>query len=287
MAVADPVVISCAVAGSIVTGNPNQPHTRDDVISETLAAAHAGAAIVHIHARTPGGGISHDPDDFVAIREAVRAEDCDVILNFTTGGSLGMGPDERRRSLEAGPEVASLNCGTLNFGPNGAVFLNPPDLIADLAAEMLTRGILPEYECFDFGMAVTAARMAREREGAPGTMHMVLGVIGGAPSGVDSVVTFARMVPDGVPWMVTAIGRENFPIMAVTIALGGHVRTGLEDVVYTAPGRHAAGNAELVQRAVTLCEAIGRPVANPAVARDLLGIRKTPPAVLQLPDQAV
>ncbi len=103
MAVADPVVVSCAVAGSIVTGNPNQPHTRDDVISETLAAAQAGAAIVHIHARSPGGGISHDPDDFIAIREAVRAEDCDVILNFTTGGSLGMGPDERRRSLEAGP----------------------------------------------------------------------------------------------------------------------------------------------------------------------------------------
>ena len=82
------------------------------------------------------------------------------------------------------------------------------------------------------------------------------------------------MVPDGVPWMVTAIGRDNFPIMAVTIALGGHVRTGLEDVVYTAPGRHAQGNAELVQRAVTLCEAIGRPVANPAVARDLLGIQE-------------
>ncbi len=287
MAVADPVVVSCAVAGSIVTGNPNQPHTRDDVISETLAAAQAGAAIVHIHARSPGGGISHDPDDFIAIREAVRAEDCDVILNFTTGGSLGMGPDERRRSLEAGPDVASLNCGTLNFGPNGAVFLNPPDLIASLAAEMQTRGIVPEYECFDFGMAVTAARMARAREGAPGTMHMVLGVIGGAPSSVDSVTTFMRMVPDGVPWMVTAIGRENFPIMAVTIALGGHVRTGLEDVVYTAPGRHAQGNAELVQRAVTLCEAIGRPVANPAVARDLLGIQKTPPPVLQLPDQAV
>jgi 3-keto-5-aminohexanoate cleavage enzyme len=284
MAVADPVVISCAVAGSIVTGNPNQPHTRDDVISETLAAAQAGAAIVHVHARAPGGGISHDPDDFVAIREAVRAEDCDVILNFTTGGSLGMGPDERRRSLEAGPEVASLNCGTLNFGANGAVFLNPPDLIASLAAEMQTRGILPEYECFDFGMAVTAARMARERVGAPGTMHMVLGVIGGAPSSVDSVATFTRMVPDGVPDGHRDRARE-LPIMAVTIAL--EVTFARARGCRLRPGRHAQGNAELVQRAVTLCEAIGRPVANPAVARDLLGFQKTPPPVLQLPDQAV
>jgi 3-keto-5-aminohexanoate cleavage enzyme len=287
MAVADPVIISCAVAGSIVTGNPNQPQTRDDVIEETIAAAQAGAAIVHVHARARDGGITHDPDDFVAIREAVRAEGCDVILNFTTGGSLGMGPDERRRSLEAGPEIASLNCGTLNFGAGGAIFLNPPDLIASLAAEMQTRGIVPEYECFDFGMAVTAARMAGEREGAPGTMHLVLGVIGGAPSSVDSVTTFTRMVPDGVPWMVTAIGRENFPIMAVTIALGGHVRTGLEDVVYTGPGRYAQGNAELVQRSVGLCEAIGRPVANPAQARELLGVGTPPPPVLQLPDDAV
>ncbi len=287
MAVADPVVISCAVAGSIVTGNPNQPRTRDDVIEETLAAAQAGAAIVHVHARAPHGGVSHDPHDFVAIREAVRAEDRDVILNFTTGGSLGMGPEERRRSLEAGPEIASLNCGTLNFGPDGAVFLNPPDLIADLAAEMQTRGIVPEYECFDFGMAVTAARMARAREGAPGTMHLVLGVIGGAPSNVDAVTTFTRMVPDRVPWMVTAIGRHNFPIMAVTIALGGHVRTGLEDVVYTAPGQYAGGNAELVERSVRLCEAIGRPVANPAQARELFGVGAPPPPVLQLPDEAV
>jgi len=287
MAFADPVIISCAVAGSIVTGNPNQPQTRDDVIEETIAAAAAGAAIVHIHARAPGGGISHDPDDFIAIREAVRAEGCDVILNFTTGGSLGMGPDERRRSLEAGPEIASLNCGTLNFGPAGVVFLNPTDLIASLAAEMQTRGIVPEYECFDFGMAVTAARMAREREGAPGTMHLVLGVIGGAPASAESVAMFERMVPAGVPWMATAIGRDNFPIMAVTIVLGGHVRTGLEDVVYTAPGRHAESNAELVERAVSLCDAIGRPVANPAQARELLGVQSPPPPVLQLPDEAV
>ncbi len=101
---------------------------------------------------------------------------------------------------------------------------------------------------------------------------MVLGVIGGAPPTVESIQLFARLVPSGVPWMVTAIGRHNFPMMAVTLALGGHVRTGLEDVVYVAPGVFAESNAQLVTRARGLCEAIGRPVATPAQAREILGI---------------
>lgn len=272
----DPVVVTCAVAGGIITGNPSQPHTRDEVVREVLEAARAGASVAHIHARTREGGITQSPDDYVAIRDAVRA-DSDIVLNFTTGAKLGMPPEERRQSLQAMPDLASLNCGSLNFGPDGAVFLNPPALIDDLAAEMDTRGIVREYECFDFGMAVAARRMAESASGPPGIMHLVLGVIGGAPPTVDSVTMFARMVPEGVPWMVTAIGRHNFPIMAVTIALGGHVRTGLEDVVYSAPGEYAPSNAALVERAVTLCETIGRPVATPAQARGLFGVTSTHP----------
>jgi 3-keto-5-aminohexanoate cleavage enzyme len=103
-------------------------------------------------------------------------------------------------------------------------------------------------------------------------MHMVLGVIGGAPANVDTVSLFAGLVPPGVPWMVTAIGRHNFPIMAVTLALGGHIRTGLEDVAYVAPGEFAQSNAQLVTRARALCDAVGRPVATPAQAREILGI---------------
>jgi 3-keto-5-aminohexanoate cleavage enzyme len=267
----DPVVITCAVSGGIITDNPNQPETRDDVIRNVLAARDAGAAVVHVHARSVDGGVTQDPGDYLAIKEAVRADGIDVVLNFTTGAKLGMPAEERRRSLEAQPDVASLNAGSLNFGPAGDVFLNPPALISDLAAEMDRRGIVREFECFDFGMAVTAERMVRSASGAPGVMHLVLGVIGGAPPTVDSVTMFQRMVPEGVPWMVTAIGRHNFPMMAVTIALGGHVRTGLEDVVYVAPGQFAPSNAALVQRAVALCQAIGRPVATPAEAREILG----------------
>jgi 3-keto-5-aminohexanoate cleavage enzyme len=271
--VPQPVIVTCAVAGGIVTGNPNQPHTRDDVIREVRAARDAGAAIAHIHARLADGGISQAPEDYLAIKQALRSDAADIVLNFTTGGKLGMPPAQRRLSLQAEPEVASLNCGSLNFGPDGAVFLNPPALIEDLADEMDRRGIVREYECFDFGMAVTAARMAGRASGSPGVMHLVLGVLGGAPPTVESVTMFARMVPDRVPWMATAIGRHNFPIMAVTMALGGHVRTGLEDVVYSTPGEYASSNAVLVERAVALARAIGRPVATPAQAREILGAR--------------
>lgn len=266
-------MLTCAVAGGIVTGNPNQPATREQVIEEAVGAARAGASIVHIHARTTGGEMTQAPEDYLAIKQAVREQVDDVVLNFTTGGKLGSPAEERRRSLQADPELASLNCGSLNFGPDDVVFMNPKSLIEELAEEMADRNIVPEYECFDMGMAVTAARLATTARGAPGFVHMVLGVIGGAPASVESIQLFARMVPDGLPWMVTAIGRHNFPMMAVTLALGGHIRTGLEDVVYVAPGEYAQSNAQLVTRARTLCEAIGRPVATPAQAREILQIR--------------
>jgi 3-keto-5-aminohexanoate cleavage enzyme len=268
----DPAILTCAVAGGIVTGNPNQPRTRDDVIAAAVGAARAGASVAHIHARTTDGKMTQDPEDYLAIKRAVREQGADVVLNFTTGGKLGAPAEERRRSLEAQPEVASLNCGSINFGPDDVVFMNPRSLIKELAQEMADRGIVPEYECFDIGMAVTAARLAGAASGPTGMMHLVLGVIGGAPPSVESIQLFAGLVPSGVPWMVTAIGRQNYPMMAVTLALGGHIRTGLEDVVYVAPGEYAESNAQLVARARTLCDAIGRPVATPAQARELLGI---------------
>jgi 3-keto-5-aminohexanoate cleavage enzyme len=267
-----PVMLTCAVAGGVVTGNPNQPVDREDVIREAVGAAQAGASIVHIHARTRDGQMTQAPEDYLAIKQAIRERAGDVVLNFTTGGRLGAPAHERRRSLEAQPEVASLNCGSLNFGPEDVVFMNPRSLIVELAEEMAERGIVPEYECFDVGMAVTAVELSAQARGARGMMHMVLGVIGGAPASVETIALFARLVPAGLPWMVTAIGRHNFSMMAVTLALGGHIRTGLEDVVYVAPGEYAQSNAQLVRRARDLCEAVGRPLASPAQTREILGI---------------
>ncbi len=271
-ATTSPAILTCAVSGGIVTGNPNQPRTRADVVSAALEAAAAGASVLHIHARTVDGEMTQSPEEYLAIKEAIRAENDDVVLNFTTGGQLGMPAQERRRSLEAQPDMASLNCGSVNFGPGDHVFLNPKPLIEDLASEMDRRGIVREYECFDVGMTVTALRLIETAPGQCGMVHLVLGVIGGAPPTADTVGLFANSIPEGVPWMVTAIGRHNFPIMAITAALGGHVRTGLEDVVYSAPRQYAQSNGELVERARALCAAIGRPVATPAQAREILGV---------------
>ncbi len=267
----EPAMLTCAVSGGVVTGNPNQPVSRDDVIAAAVDGARAGASIVHIHARTSAGEMTQAPEDYLAIKQAIREQAGDVVLNFATGGRLGAAAEESRRSLAAQPELATLNCGSMNFGSGDDILTNPRSLIAELVEEMAERGIVPEYECFDVGMAVTAAGLASSASGAPGMMHMVLGVLGGAPASAATVSLFAGLVPAGVPWMVTAIPR-HFPTMALTLSLGGHIRTGLEDVVYVAPGEYAESNGQLVTRARSLCEAIGRPVATPAQAREILGI---------------
>jgi 3-keto-5-aminohexanoate cleavage enzyme len=281
MSVEDPAILTCAVSGGVATGNPNQPVDRDDVIREAIAASQAGASILHIHARTTNGEMTQSTEDYLAIKRAIHEQAGEeVVLNFTTGGQLATGgqlqePDRKsRRAIDAGPELATVNCGSMNFGSGDDVLLNPRSLIAEVAEELAERGIVPEYECFDIGMALTAAKLADTASDAgrsPGMMHMILGVAGGAPASAATVSLFAGLVPDGVPWAVTAIPR-HFPTMALTLALGGHVRTGLEDVLYTAPGEHAESNSQLVTRARTLCEALGRPVATPAQAREILGV---------------
>jgi 3-keto-5-aminohexanoate cleavage enzyme len=269
-----PAMLTCAVSGGVVTGNPNQPVTREDVVKEAVEAARAGASIVHIHGRTPTGEIANSPEDYLAIKQAIHEQVEDIVLNFTTGGALEASSEERQSSLMAEPDLATLVCGSMNFGPGDDLLSNPRSLIVELAEEMARRGIVPEYECFDIGMALTAAALASKARGASGMMHMVLGVMGGAPANAATIALFAELAPTGVPWAVTAIAR-HFPMMAVTLALGGHIRTGLEDVLYTAPGEYAESNAQLVERARTLCEAMGRPVATPAQACEILGVEQS------------
>jgi 3-keto-5-aminohexanoate cleavage enzyme len=266
-----PAILTCAVSGGIVTGNPHQPVTREAVIEEAVSAARAGASVVHVHARGPSGEMAPSAADYLEIKRAIGDQVEDIVVNFSTGGGLDASPEERRLALTAAPELATLSCGSMNFGAGDDVLVNPSSLIAELAAEMAECGILAEYECFDLGMAVTAANLARSRPDAGGMMHMVLGVIGGAPATAATIPVFAELVPAGVQWTVTALAR-HFPMMALALALGGHIRTGLEDVLYVAPGEYAESNAQLVARARDLCVAIGRPVATPAQAREILGI---------------
>jgi len=269
-----PAILTCAVSGGVVTGNPNQPVTQEAVIEEAVGAVKAGASVVHVHARSTTGDMSSSTEDYLAIKQALREQVDDIVVNFSTGGGPGATADERRLALLAQPELATLSCGSMNFGAADDLLLNPSSLISQLVEEMARAGIAPEYECFDTGMVVTAAKLAGAQPEMAGMIHMVLGVASGAPASAATISLFAGLVPEGMPWAVTAVAR-HFPMMALTLALGGHIRTGLEDVLYAAPGEHAGSNAQLVARAKDLCEAIGRPVATPAQAREILGIAVT------------
>jgi len=265
-----PAILTCAVSGGIVTGNPNQPVTLDDVVEEALAAARAGASVVHVHARSPDGGISGAPAHYEEIARRIREADVDVLLNLSSGGELGGGA-ERPACLSAAPDIATLLCGSVNFGPGDGLLLAPRSFIDAQAAELAGAGVCAEYECFDLGMVATAAALAAGSAGAGGMIHLIMGSLGGAPADPGLISRLASMTPEGVPWAITSIP-AHFSMMAVAIALGGHIRTGLEDVLQVAPGEQAASNAQLVERARSLCEAIGRPVASAAQAREILGI---------------
>lgn len=265
-------VITCPVIGGFPSGNPHHPKTLGDIVRHGVDAVRAGAAALHIHARDAGGEVTQDAAIYEEIGAAIRAEAGDeVLLNYTTGGSLGMSDDERLGSVAARPDLASLDCGTMNFGDN--VFVNTPEFIERCAREMRGAGVKPEIECFEAGMVAAGARLLEEgKVDAPPLFQMVLGVRGGAPARVDTLVSMVALLPPGSVWAAAAIGVPHFALMAAALAMGGHIRSGMEDVAYMARGEFATSNAQLVARAVELCRAVGRPVATPAQAREIFGL---------------
>jgi 3-keto-5-aminohexanoate cleavage enzyme len=216
--------------------------------------------------------ITQDPAVYAAIADEIRASGADCLFNFTTGGTEGMSDDERLASLAAGPDLASLDCGSMNFGDH-EVFVCSQEFILNAATLMRDKQIVPELECFDAGMILTTQRLLDDGLlSRPPFVQFVLGVPGGAPARVDTLCHFASLLPADAVFAATAIGRSHFPMMAATLALGGHVRTGLEDVAHMARGVWADSNRDLVTRAVALCDAIGRAVATAAEARAILGV---------------
>jgi 3-keto-5-aminohexanoate cleavage enzyme len=266
-----PAVITCPIIGGFQSNNPNHPRTLADIVRHGIDAVRAGAAALHIHARDADGNVTQDRAIYEEIGAAIRAEVPDVILNFTTGGSLGMTEDERLGSVAARPELASLDCGTMNFGD--AIFVNTPQFILRAAQEMRAAGVKPEIECFDPGMVAAGVRLIEAGEiEQPPLFQMVLGVRGGAPARVDTLLSMVALLPPGANWAAAAIGPPHFPLMAAALGMGGHIRSGMEDVAYMARGEFAVDNAQLVTRAVELCRAVGRPVATPAQAREIFGL---------------
>jgi 3-keto-5-aminohexanoate cleavage enzyme len=272
----DPLIITAAAVGAEVTKEqqPALPVSPQELAADAAACREAGASIYHLHVRDDSGEPTMDVDRFAECLRAIRAA-TDLIVQFTSGGAVSDTEESRLAPLELRPEMATLTTGTVNFGDE--VFYNPAPLVERFYRRMRQLGVLPEFEIFDSGMLASAERLLKKHgDGHHLHFDFVLGVPGGMPAWPDAVEFLARHLPAGATFSATGIGRAHLDVTHAAIGLGGHVRTGLEDVRYYDPGRPARSNAELIARVADLGRSAGRAIATPEVARRLLGL--APPA---------
>ena len=274
----DTLIITAAICGAEVTKeqNPNVPYTVEEIVREAKSAVDAGAAIVHLHVREDDGTPTQSHVRFQECTEAILKECPNVILIPSTGGAVGMTPDERLDSTNTTPipEMATLDCGTCNFGDE--IFDNTMPTMRAFGKRMIEKGIKPEYECFEMGHLDTILTMARKGEvpGNPMQFNFVLGVPGCTPATVDNLCWLVKNIPAGSTWTATGIGRHAFTLAAPAIVMGGNVRVGFEDNLYLERGVLAKSNGELVDKVVRMAKLLGRQVATSDEAREILSLKK-------------
>ena len=268
---ADPVVLTVAVTGADVfrDNNPNIPYTTAEIADSAIGAAAAGATVAHLHVREDDGTPSGRPELFVDVIGRIRAGS-DVLTMVSTGGANDMTIDERTTGLEAGPDISGVESGSMNFGDE--TFITPPPAGRGIVEKAKAAGIALEVEAFDVGHVVSAVRWLEQGLlPAPMRINLVFGVPGGIDASPEALVAMLRPLPPETFWTVTCIGRHHRRMMALALLHGAPgIRTGLEDVAYIARGVHAPSNAALVEAAVELTRALGREVAGPEQARELL-----------------
>jgi uncharacterized protein (DUF849 family) len=297
------VIITCAITGSIHTPSmsPHLPITPREIADAAVEAAEAGAAIVHLHARDPkNGSPTQDPVYFREFAPEIRRRS-NVVLNFTTGGAADMSIEQRLQpALQLQPEVASLNMGSMNFGlypmlgrfkefqhgwerpylegSRGRIFRNTFEDIEYILQSCAENGTRFEIECYDIGHLYTAHHFfQRNLIRPPLFIQSVFGLLGGIGAHPDDVAhmkrTADRLFGDAYQWSVLGAGRNQLPIAAMSAAMGGHVRVGLEDNLWLGKGTLARSNAEQVRAARQVIEALGLEVATPDEARNILALK--------------
>jgi uncharacterized protein (DUF849 family) len=289
---ADKTIITCAVTGSITRPDqhPGLPITPAQIADAAIDAARAGAAIAHIHVRDPKTGApSMDLALYREVVERIRESGSELLINLTTGpggrfipseddpkvaapGSNLMRPEKRVEHVVAlRPEICSLDLNTMWFG--ASVVINTPRSVATMAQAIRAAGVLPELEVFDSGDIQLAHQLLADGALArPPLFQVVLGIRNGFPATPETLLYARSLLPPDALWAAMGIGRMEFPIVAQACLLGGHVRVGLEDNLYLGKGELAPSNAALVERAARLVELLGRSVATPAEARQILGL---------------
>ena len=271
-----PCILCCAITGSLPTkeNNPAVPITISEQIESSHEAVEAGASIIHAHVRNEDGTPSSDPEKFARLKEGLEKHCPGVIIQFSTGGRSGAGK-ARGGMLPLRPDMASLSVGSNNFPTR--VYENPPDLVDWLASEMKEYQITPEVEAFDLSHILQAIKMHDEgRLYGKLYVQFVMGVKNAMPADKEVFDFYARIMAERAPdaeWCAAGIGPNQIVVNEWAIAAGGHTRAGLEDNVRLDRNTLAPSNAALIKRAADLCGKYGRPVATPAQAREILGLR--------------
>jgi 3-keto-5-aminohexanoate cleavage enzyme len=285
-------IITAAVTGGLTTRqqNPNLPYTPAEIARAAIDSWKQGASIVHLHARDPlTGKPLHQAKLFREIIQIIRGE-CDLIINTTTGVGPGATMEERIAIIpelsgdpKVKPEMASLNCGSLNFGMLNRkkrefilndVQMNPWASLLHFADTMKQCGVTPELEVYDAGM-INNALVLESLNALETPLHFqfVLGVLGGMQATIDNLVFLKNSIPKDATWSVCAIGLSVYTIGPAAIGAGGNLRVGFEDCVYITKGILADSNAQMVAKMKHLSEQMGREVATPEEARKILGLK--------------
>ena len=268
------VIITAAISGAEVTQEMNHmvPYTVEEYVREAKSAYDAGAAIIHLHARWDDGTPTQDRERFRVLIDAIQEACPDVIIQPSTGGATGMTAEERLQPTELNPEMASLDCGTLNFGGD-EIFVNTENMIKEFSARMIERGIKPELECFDKSHIDMALRLVRRGHIHPPLhFNIVLGVNGGATGTPRDLLFLVESLPEGATWTVSGVGRTQLPLTFMALAMGGHIRVGFEDNLQYTRGVNGESNGQFVERVVRLARELGRDIATPDEAREILGM---------------
>ena len=300
LAMSKEVFITCAVTGSGGTQDrsPHVPRSPRQIAESAIAAAKAGAAIVHCHVRDPDSGApARDPALYREVTDRIRSAEVDVVLNLTAGmgGDLVLGGTERplppgegtdmigaeeriAHIAECLPEICTLDCGTMNFAEADYVMVNTPGMLREMGRRMTELGVKPEVEAFDTGHLWYAKQLVADGIlDAPALVQLCMGVPWGAPDDLNTFMAMVNNVPPDWTFSAFSLGRNQMAYAAAAVLAGGHVRVGLEDNLWLEKGV-LAENRQLVERAVEIVERMGARVMTPAEARAKLGVTKRDPA---------
>jgi 3-keto-5-aminohexanoate cleavage enzyme len=271
------LIITAALIGSapMREQNPHLPYSPKEIAQEGLRCWEAGAQVVHIHVRDPKSGApAFERELFAEVVERLRA-DSDLIINLTTSGFNIKGEnvgEQRLMPLELGPDICSLDVGSLNF--RGKVFINPDDWGELAASRMQKAGVKPEIEVFELGHISQAKHLVSQGlVDDPPYFQLCMGVPWGIPASLDTLMAMRAQLPEGCQWSALSTGPNQLPLTTHAMLMGGHVRVGFEDNIYMSRGVKAQSNAQFVERTVKLAGLLQREVASVAEARTILGLK--------------